>query len=92
MHDGGRSGLQVGELFQVLRGQWSVRDTLRKDARLIFLHRLMRAAHDIGRGERLDVAILMEQIRAEQRPSSEADEGSGSSEIGTSPLQKSPCQ
>src|SRR5260370_23811375 len=68
MHDGERSGLQVGELFQVLRGQWSVRDIFRKDARLIFLHRLMRAGHDIGSGERLDVAILMEQIRAEQRP------------------------
>jgi hypothetical protein len=27
----------------------------------------MRAAHDIGRGERLDVAGLMEQVRAEQR-------------------------
>ena len=39
---------------------------LRKNARLIFLHRLMRAAHDIGRGERFDVADLMEQVRTEQ--------------------------
>jgi hypothetical protein len=26
----------------------------------------MRAAHDIGRGERFDVADLMEQVRTEQ--------------------------
>src|SRR5258706_16428636 len=66
MHDGERFRLQVGELFQVLRGKWRVRDILRKDARLIFLHRLMRAAHDIGRGERFDVSDLMEQVRTEQ--------------------------
>ena len=33
--------------------------------RLIFLHRLMRAADDIGRGERFDVADLMEQVRTQ---------------------------
>jgi hypothetical protein len=26
----------------------------------------MRAAHDIGRGERFDVAVQMEQVRTEQ--------------------------
>jgi hypothetical protein len=66
MHDGERFGLHVGELFQVLRGEWCVRDILRKDARLILLHRLMRAAHDIGRGERFDAADSMEQVRTEQ--------------------------
>jgi hypothetical protein len=30
MHDGERFGLQVGELFQVLRGQWCLGDILRK--------------------------------------------------------------
>src|SRR5258708_28995364 len=66
MHDGECFGLQVREFFQVLPGEWCVRDILRKDTCLIFLHRLMRAAHDIGRGERFDVAHLMEQVRTEQ--------------------------
>src|SRR5579862_7646755 len=66
MHNGERFGLKVGELFQVLRGEWCVRDILRKDARLIFLHRPTRAAHYIGRGERFGVADLMEQVRTEQ--------------------------
>jgi hypothetical protein len=38
----------------------------RENARLIFLS-LMRAADDIGRGERFDVPDLMEQVRTEQR-------------------------
>jgi hypothetical protein len=63
MHDGERFGLQVGELFQVLRGEWCVGNIIRKDARLKLLHRLMRAPHDIGRGERFDVAHVMEQVR-----------------------------
>src|SRR5271169_1890567 len=66
MHDGERLGLWFGELFQVLRGVWCVGHILREDARLIFLHRLMRAAHDIGRAKRFDVPVLMEQVRTEQ--------------------------
>src|SRR5579862_6442495 len=66
MHNGEGFGLQVGELLQVLRGEGCVRDILGKDTRLIFLHRLMRAAHNIANGKRFDVADLMEQVRTEQ--------------------------
>jgi hypothetical protein len=66
MHDGERFGLLVSELFQVLCGECCVGHILRENARLIFLQRLIRAAHDIGGGERFDVADLMEQVRTEQ--------------------------
>ena len=62
MHDGECFGLQVGELFQVPCGEWGVGHILRENAGLLFLQRLMRAAHDIGRGERFDVADLMKQV------------------------------
>jgi hypothetical protein len=66
MHDGECFGLQVREFFQVLPGEWCVRDILGEDTHLIFLHRLMRAAHDIGRGDRFNIADLVEQVRTEQ--------------------------
>ena len=46
-------------------GVWRAGHILRENARLIFFQRLMRAARDIGRGERFDVAVLMEQVRTE---------------------------
>jgi hypothetical protein len=39
----------------------------RENSRLIFLQRLMRAANDIGRRERFEVAGLLEQVRTKQR-------------------------
>src|SRR6266436_412795 len=66
MHDGECFWLQVREYFQVLPGEWCVRDVLRKVTCLIFLHRLTRAAHDIGGGDRFNVADLVEQVRTEQ--------------------------
>jgi hypothetical protein len=47
-------------------GVWRVGHILRENARLIFFQRLIRAARDIGRGERFDVAAPMEQVRIEQ--------------------------
>jgi hypothetical protein len=66
MHDGERFGIQVGELFEVLRGECGVGHILGENAGLILLERLMAAAHDIGRGERFDVADLMEQVRTKE--------------------------
>jgi len=56
VHDGECCGVQVGELFQVPRGDWCVGDVLCENARLILLQRLLRGAHDISR--RLNCKLL----------------------------------
>jgi hypothetical protein len=42
----------------------------------------MRAAYDIGRGERFDVADLMEQVRTEQCPLRFFEEDAGVPAVG----------
>jgi hypothetical protein len=82
VHDGERFGVQIGELFQVLPSEWCVGNILREDARLKILHRLTRAAHDIGSGERFDVAHVMEQVRTEQRLLGLFEEDAGVPAVG----------
>src|SRR5581483_11666026 len=66
MHDGEGFRFQVRELLEVARSQRGVRNIIRKNSCLVSFHGLIGTTNHILRGQRLDIAGLMEQVRTEQ--------------------------